>query len=124
MAQFRGGNIDYRQPRTITTPTKTNWAEIIDKHCRIICVTGQEENAKPFALAKLHQLGRKNNNYDPNLCGATDKPSPVWIAQVGSLQVVTIFGWSNETSNPRHQYLEQLQSQGNKQSYQQIFPFS
>ncbi len=124
LAQFRGGNIDYRQPRTITTPTKTNWAEIIDKHCQIICVTGQEENAKPFALAKLHQLGRKNNNYDPNLCGATDKPSPVWIAQVGSLQVVTIFGWSNETSNPRHQYLEQLQSQGNKQSYQQIFPFS
>lgn len=124
LAQFRGGNIDYRQPRTITTPTKTNWAEIIDTHCRIICVTGQEENAKPFALAKLHQLGRKNNNYDPNLCGATDKPSPVWIAQVGSLQVVTIFGWSNETSNPRHQYLEQLQSQGNKQSYQQIFPFS
>ena len=58
-----------------------------------------------------------HNNYDGNLCGKTQGnqviPSPIWIADLGNYQVVTVFG-ANE--NPRRKYLETLQNKV------QIFP--
>jgi CRISPR-associated protein Cmr6 len=111
LQQFRqAGTIDYNHPRSILEPTPETWAEIIDRHCRIICVTGEKENHKHFALAKLHEMNYKGEKYHEYLCGSSkSKPSPIWIAEVGKIQVVTIFGITDDTENPRTQYLDKLQ---------------
>jgi CRISPR-associated protein Cmr6 len=63
-------------------------------------------------------------DYDPNLCGSTTskpvKPSPVWIANFGDFQVVTIFGIDRSPNNPRGKFLNNLQQTSNGSSYRQI----
>jgi CRISPR-associated protein Cmr6 len=58
-------------------------------------------------------------DYDSNLCGQTNKPSPVWIADLEDYQIVTVFG---ATVNPRSKYLQNLRQRS--QQYYQIFPFT
>ena len=101
-----------------TAPITGEWAEAVDKKCRIICVEGNIINKKPPALALLHQEASNNRNrYDPQLCGSMNVRSPIWISRVGSpfndekgfikkgFDVVTIFG----IDNPRRQsFLELL----------------
>jgi CRISPR-associated protein Cmr6 len=107
------------------SPSKEKWYEAIDKHCCILVCGGQERNNKSFALSVLHERDFKVNNsrgeldYDPNLCGKTAKPSPVWICDLDDFQVVTIFG---ATVNPRRSFLQTLQQKAN--SYHKIFPLN
>jgi CRISPR-associated protein Cmr6 len=94
-----------------TAPRTGDWAEAVDKNCRIICIEGDITNNKPPALALLHQEAREGNRYDRELCGSIQVRSPIWISRVGSLfddetgfeeqgfDVVTIFG----INNPRRQ---------------------
>ena len=49
------------------------------------------------------------------------KPSPVWIADLGDYQVVTVFG---ATQNPRQKYLANLRQNTDRQNYLQIWPLS
>ena len=123
LEQFRSeGTIDYLHPRAVTIPTTNSWSEAIDSHCQIVCVAGDAKNNKPFALAVLHQLGRSDNGYNPDLCGATQIPSPVWIAKVGGLQVVTVFG---STEKPRRDYVAALQAKnGGCQGFATILPLT
>lgn len=100
-----------------------SWQEAADQHCRILIAQGEEDFAKPFALAQLHhQKFKVNGDYDGNLCGQVRgkggvKPSPVWIADVGeNYQVVTIFG---ATASPRRDYVRTLRDAGAIQ----VFPF-
>ncbi|KOP26842.1 hypothetical protein AMR41_08225 [Hapalosiphon sp. MRB220] len=112
LQQFREKEeIDYYHPRTVLTPTSQTWAEVVDSNCRIIGVTGNKENNKPFALAKLHEIEYQGRRYHQYLCGSTVKPSPVWIAELGNFQVVTIFGVNEDSKNPRKQYLDKLREQ-------------
>jgi CRISPR-associated protein Cmr6 len=65
-------------------------------------------------------------NYDASLCGAVlgakVKPSPVWVADLGDYQVVTIFGVTNDQQNPRRRFLRELKSQTDRDNYAQIWP--
>ncbi|MFM7888422.1 MAG: RAMP superfamily CRISPR-associated protein [Pseudanabaena sp.] len=47
-------------------------------------------------------------------------PSPIWINDQGTYQVVTIFGVSNQADNSRYRYLQGLQTDRN--NFLQIFP--
>jgi CRISPR-associated protein Cmr6 len=92
--------------------TQQNWSEAIDQNCRIVVVSGEENHGKCYALSILHsEKLKQNGNYDGNLCGFTIgnnvKPSPVWIADLGDYQIVTVFG---ATENPRRLYLETLKN--------------
>ncbi|AFY51322.1 uncharacterized protein predicted to be involved in DNA repair (RAMP superfamily) (plasmid) [Nostoc sp. PCC 7524] len=115
--QGLGINFNYRQTRNCGLVSNHQWTEAIDANCRIIVCSGKEVLGKPYALAVLHSKELKfNDNYDGNLCGKVGrevKPSPVWIADLGDYQVVTVFGASE---NPRRNYLEKLQNK------LQIFP--
>ncbi|MFM5898513.1 MAG: type III-B CRISPR module RAMP protein Cmr6, partial [Dolichospermum sp.] len=116
--QTLGVNFNSRQLRTCGIVRNNQWTEAIDANCRIFVCSGDEKFGKSYALSVLHSDELKfNNNYDGNLCGKTQGnqviPSPVWIADLGSYQVVTVFG-ANE--NPRRKYLETLQNKV------QIFP--
>ncbi|MFM5892272.1 MAG: type III-B CRISPR module RAMP protein Cmr6 [Dolichospermum sp.] len=111
-------NFNSQQLRTCGIVRNNQWTEAIDANCRIFVCSGDEKFGKSYALSVLHSDELKfNNNYDGNLCGKTQGnqviPSPVWIADLGSYQVVTVFG-ANE--NPRRKYLETLQNKV------QIFP--
>ncbi len=92
----------------------TDCAEVADENCRIVAVSGPVQNAKPFALWKLHeQANLGNGQYDPELCGSMGgPPSPIWIAKVDRLQVVTIF---DITNGKRFDYFETLTSQPDAQ---------
>lgn len=123
LQQFREKEeIDYHHPRPILTPTPQTWAEVVDSNCRIVCVTGSRENDKPFALAKLHEIEYQGRIYHRYLCGSTSKPSPVWIAEIGTFQVVTIFGVDEDSNNPRKQYLDKLREQAGS-NYSEIWNF-
>jgi CRISPR-associated protein Cmr6 len=107
---------------------KGQWQDIANTNCSIIVCSGDGDNGKPYALATLHsddfKLEKTRNGkielvYDPDLCGKTGDRSPVWIADHGHYQVVTVFG---ATQNPRKEYLETLEK--NAAEYQQIFPFT
>jgi CRISPR-associated protein Cmr6 len=116
--QTLGVNFNSRQLRTCGIVRNNQWTEAIDANCRIFVWSGDETFGKSYALSVLHSDELKfHNNYDGNLCGKTQGnqviPSPVWIADLGSYQVVTVFG-ANE--NPRRKYLETLQNKV------QIFP--
>ena len=128
LSQLTGNQINYRQPRNIGQVRREQWTEAIDSNCRIIVCSGQEDFGKPYPLAVLHSKDLKvedrrgNLNYDGNLCGqvlGNVKPSPVWIADLGDYQVVTVFG---ATENPRREYLNRLRSNTNRNSYWQIWP--
>ena len=114
-------------PLSFTRPSDRNWSDAVDKHCRIIVCSGEEQYGKPHALAVLHNRELKVENrrgqldYDGNLCGQTTrpvKPSPVWIADLEDYQVVTVFG---ATVAPRSHYLQELEQRSHE--YYQIFPF-
>ena len=90
------------------------WREAVDANCRIVLCGGDEDYGKPYALAVLHSQEfkvtdrRGEKTYDGNLCGVVGKevkPSPVWIADLGDYQVVTVFG---ATQGKRKDYLDML----------------
>jgi CRISPR-associated protein Cmr6 len=117
--------VNYTKPKTVGTVNAQSWTEAIDANCRIVVCSGKEDFNKPYALAVLHSDQLKEyGRYDGNLCGKVAggvKPSPVWIADSGDYQVVTVFG---ATQNPRKQYLEGLRNGTNKNNYVQVFPFT
>lgn len=141
LAQVTGISIDSRSPLTTKQVSPHAWAEAIDRNCRIVVCSGTENFQKPYALAILHddrfKQSRKDKtgkeikdsngqvvrNYNPNLCGSTNtkpvKPSPVWIADLGNYQVITVFG---TTQDPRQDYLKVLQKEATE--YRQIFPLT
>ncbi|MCC3568079.1 MAG: type III-B CRISPR module RAMP protein Cmr6 [Oscillatoriales cyanobacterium] len=72
--------------------------ESIGRDCKIVvCQGNSNSQTKSFTLNVLHELARNNNgNYDRDLCGdANSNPSPIWIADLGNYQVVTVFGADN-----------------------------
>ena len=90
------------------------WREAVDANCRIVLCGGDEDYGKPYALAVLHSQELKvtdrrgEKTYDGNLCGVVGrevKPSPVWIADLGDYQVVTVFG---ATQEPRKGFVNKL----------------
>jgi CRISPR-associated protein Cmr6 len=106
-----------------------NWKEAIDANCRIIVCAGNSQQEKPYALATLHSPDFKitkgqYKDYDGNLCGQVSrgvKPSPVWIADLGDYQIVTVFG---ATENPRNRYLQELRSRTSMDNFAQIWPLN
>ncbi|MFB2646867.1 type III-B CRISPR module RAMP protein Cmr6 [Raphidiopsis sp. BLCC-F218] len=125
--QGLGVNFTYRQLRNCGTVNSFTWNEALDINAKIIVVSNDNSN-KGYALNTLHQnfhqLEHTNYTEAKNLCGGVRKdspnrvkreviPSPVWIADLGDYQVVTVFG---ATENPRKKYLETLQNK------LQIFP--
>ncbi|XZO02282.1 MAG: RAMP superfamily CRISPR-associated protein [Microcoleus sp.] len=140
LAALTGNRINYLNPREIGVVRRDNWTEAVDKNCRIVVCSGDEDFGKPYALAVLHnddlkitvkdnkgepvkEQGQVKKIYDANLCGKVSrdvKPSPVWIADLGDYQVVTVFG---ATQNPRQKYLANLQEQTTKPNFVQLWPF-
>lgn len=125
LAQIAKTNINYRSPKQVDSVNRQQWTEAVDANCRIIVCAGQKDFGKPYALAVLHSQELKfNGNYDGNLCGKVGKevqPSPVWIADLGDYQVVTVFG---ATQDPRKKYLKGLRDRTSSQNYAQIWPLS
>ncbi len=128
LSQLTKDKINNRQPRNIGQVHRGQWTEAVDSNCRIIVCSGKEDFGKPYALAVLHSRDLKvedrrgNLNYDGNLCGqvlGNVKPSPVWIADLGDYQVVTVFG---ATENPRREYLNRLRNQTDRTNFFQIWP--
>lgn len=122
-------NINSRSLQTVGRVSVQHWVEAVDAHCRIVVCSGKEDFGKPYALAVLHSRDLKIKDrqdrldYDGNLCGKVGrevKPSPVWIADLGDYQVVTVFG---ATQNPRKNYLQTLRDRTTPQNYIQILPF-
>ncbi len=132
---------DFHQALEVLTDTKTvarsagtvlsdTWVEALDANAVMLLCKGQDKYDKPYALSVLHDESLKVKNYrdvldyDPNLCGSTTskpvKPSPVWIANFGDFQVVTIFGIDHTLDNPRSKFLKNLQQTSNGSSYRQI----
>lgn len=129
--QALGVNFNYRQLRSCGTVNSFTWFEALDINAKIIVVSNKDDDNKGYALETLHEYFHKletpNYSEAKNLCGGVNKdnpfpnrnakreviPSPVWIADLGNYQVVTVFG-ANE--NPRRKYLETLQNKV------QIFP--
>lgn len=109
------------QPRNAGSVSQRDWTEAIDASCRIIVCSGDEDFGKPYALATLHRLGRQGEGrYDKFLCGGVQGgvvPSPVWIADLDSYQVVTVFG---ATQDPRSSFLKELRDSSHE--FAQIWP--
>lgn len=131
---------DFHKALELLTNTKTTarsagavsidtWVEAVDSNAVMLLCKGLDKYDKPYALSILHSEELKVQNrgkldYDPNLCGSTTskpvKPSPVWIANFGDFQVVTIFGVDGNPDNPRGKFLKTLQQTKNGSSYRQI----
>ncbi|MBD2576997.1 RAMP superfamily CRISPR-associated protein [Oscillatoria sp. FACHB-1406] len=129
--------LDYHNPKLVGRVTEEKWLNAVDGYCKIIICTGNSDNHKPYALSVLHcnsfkvNADSKNDNdsqrtlkkiYDGNLCGQVKKPvkpSPVWIADLGDYQVVTVFG---ANVNPRDRYLQELRSRTSRDNYVRVFP--
>jgi CRISPR-associated protein Cmr6 len=130
--------IDPQQLLSVGQVSQDTWHEAIDRHCRVIVCAGAKDFDKPYALALLHddsfkknktdrnsqpilKEGKEERKYDPDLCGTTEgrvvKPSPIWIADLGNYQVVTVFGADQD---PRKKYLKQLRTSA--YNFAQIFP--
>ncbi|MDB9313720.1 RAMP superfamily CRISPR-associated protein [Spirulina sp. CS-785/01] len=127
LGQLTSQNLDYNH-RTNNFPVhQDTWTDAVDRNCEIIICNGRERNDKPYALNILHSPQFKikrgsREDYDGNLCGKVVKgvqPSPVWIADLGDYQVVTVFG---ATQNPRRQYVEELSNQTSAKNYATVFP--
>jgi CRISPR-associated protein Cmr6 len=108
-------------PRSAGQVQRDKWPQAVDANCRIVVCSGEEDFNKPYALATLHRLGRRGEGqYDRFLCGGVQRgavPSPVWIADLGDYQVVTVFG---ATADPRKKYLEELKKDAD--DFQVIWP--
>jgi CRISPR-associated protein Cmr6 len=136
LAQLAGEKINQRRNGAVN---RGNWTEAIDANCQIVVCSGNEDFGKPYALAVLHsdnlkkivtdregnpvkEEGKVKKIYDPDLCGKVSrdvKPSPVWIADLGDYQIVTVFG---ATQDPRQEYLATLRKNTDRQNYLQIWP--
>ncbi|NJL56062.1 type III-B CRISPR module RAMP protein Cmr6 [bacterium] len=107
--------------RRLVPVERSQWAEAVDRHCKILICSGPEKNDKPFALSILHSPQfKKDGDYDGDLCGKVLRgvqPSPVWIADLGEYQVVTIFGANQD---PRRQFAQELEQR--RSSTFSVFP--
>jgi CRISPR-associated protein Cmr6 len=121
-------NINTNNLRTVDQVSQNQWIDAADSNCQIFVCAGNEQRGKPHALAILHsdtlKITGKNGQreYDGNLCGKVSggaKPSPVWIADLGNYQIVTVFG---ANLNPRQEFIKQLRSNTSPQNFAQIFP--
>lgn len=126
LQQLTNININSNNLKTCSNVTQKDWVEAIDKNCKIVVVSGEENFGKCYALSVLHSEKLKHNgDYDGNLCGYTKgnnvKPSPVWITDLDNYQIVTVFGASE---NPRKRYLQELKNNTSKDNYVQVFPYS
>ncbi|WP_448526971.1 RAMP superfamily CRISPR-associated protein [Parathermosynechococcus lividus] len=118
IAHLSGEKINSQHPQLVSAETVTSedWLEALDKNCRIVICSGDSRGEKPYGLSLLHDPSLKyNGNYNKRLCGSTEKPSPVWISDLGEYQVITIFG---VTKDPRLNFLKFLQGK-----CLQLFPF-
>ena len=130
LAKITTATIDYRSCHEVDKVSNDKWAEAVDKNCQIWLFAGLSNTNKPYALKELHEQFHRLENTDmaeaKNLCGGTKKDklgrdaisSPIWIADLGEYQIVTIFG---ATEDPRKTYLETLKKNAKESS--QIFPF-
>jgi CRISPR-associated protein Cmr6 len=136
---FSGNTISLR---SIHEPSAERWTEVADRYCRIVVVRGEDGEKKPYALDLLHeQFHQLKNSGDltgaKNLCGGVSRdeytvngqriqrgatPSPIWVAKLDHYQVVTIFGVTEDSQNPRKRYLEKLQRRTDNQNFAQLFP--
>ena len=116
LTTLSGRSLNPLQPLTAGSVRRDQWTEAVDKNCRIVVCAGKEDFSKPYALSVLHSDEFKPKNrkgqsdYDSNLCGKVRgkaMPSPIWIADLGDYQVVTVFG---ATQEPRSQFLGALKS--------------
>ncbi|MBD2097720.1 type III-B CRISPR module RAMP protein Cmr6 [Trichocoleus sp. FACHB-591] len=130
LQQIANRPLNPNAPLTLGPVNRDRWAEAVDGNCQILVCAGPEDFDKPYALAVLHSQDLKDCDrsdkpgYDPNLCGTTNrpvKPSPVWIANLGDYQVVTVFG---ATQDPRKHYLQELKQRAGRQNFAQIWPLS
>jgi CRISPR-associated protein Cmr6 len=104
-------------PKNLGAISSDRWREAVDANCKILVCGGDEDYGKPYALAVLHSKNfkvqvRGQVTYDGNLCGIVGrevKPSPVWVADLGDYQIVTVFG---ATQDPRKAFVEELTKQG------------
>ncbi|MDV2992005.1 MAG: hypothetical protein N4J56_001659 [Chroococcidiopsis sp. SAG 2025] len=123
LGKLTGRTIEPRSPLTIGQVRPDTWHEAVDSNCRIVVCAGASHNYKPYALSVLHDPElQRGRDYDGDLCGKVRprvKPSPVWIANLGDYQVVTVFG---STQDPRRNYLQELRDRTSQQNYAQIFP--
>jgi len=121
LSQLTGQSINHKTLNQVGEVNRGNWQEAVDCNCRIIVCSGKSNSNKPFALSVLHDRAfHHNGDYDGFLCGKVRggvKPSPVWIADTGDFQVVTVFG---ATADPRRRYLRELRDQSAE--YLPIFP--
>ncbi len=125
LGQISGKTIDPNNLKNTGQPSQKDWREVADSNCRIFVCSGKEQNGKPYALSVLHSPQLKvNGNYDGFLCGKVQggvKPSPVWIADLGDYQILTVFA---ATADPRQRYIRQLQEGTGRDKFAQIFPFN
>jgi len=126
LKQISGQNVALTNLQAVGMPRRDSWEEVLDRNCRIVVCAGSEDYGKAHALAILHSPDfKRNGDYNPDLCGSVRgsvKPSPVWIADQGDYQVVTMFGISSQADNPRFKYLQKLQS--DEADFLQIFPIA
>ena len=128
--------INHQSPLALGTVRHDHWHEAMDRHCKIIVCSGEEDFGKPYTLSILHDddlkieipdkhdKNKKVKVYDGHLCGEVKgnhvKPSPIWIANLGNYQVVNVFGADQD---PRKKYLKELRDRTSPQTFAQIFPF-
>ncbi|MGK7872777.1 MAG: type III-B CRISPR module RAMP protein Cmr6 [Xenococcaceae cyanobacterium] len=103
LARLTSSTLNTQSPNQITT----KFREFIGRNCTIVVCHGNSTSNKPFALHVLHRLAHQGNGqYDSELCGDSNShPSPIWIADLGKYQVVTIFDSRN---NKRSEFLREL----------------
>ena len=125
LGKLSGSTINWNKPNKVGTVNASTWTEAVDANCCILVCSGNADFGKPYALAVLHSDDLKvNGDYNGNLCGKVSggvKPSPVWIADLGKYQVVTVFG---ATQDPRKQFVQKLKPQPKSESHAQIWPFT
>ncbi len=123
LEKLSGQTIIGRSPLSVGQVRRDRWVEVVDANCKIMVCSGQAGFGKPYGLSILHHPDFKlSGEYDGNLCGQVRggvKPSPVWIADLGDYQVVTVFG---ATQDPRKKYVQALRDRA--QFCTQIFPMS
>ncbi|MGD2184412.1 RAMP superfamily CRISPR-associated protein [Lusitaniella coriacea] len=89
------------------TLSNRDWEEAIDRDCCILVCSRQKASSQPFALSVLHR-----EQFKRSICKQGSRPSPVWIADFGMYQVVTIFGVKHnpesQQTNLRNEYFQVL----------------
>lgn len=120
LKEITGNIIALNLPLSTKLSSEKNWNEIVDNNCQIVVCSGNynQEFGKPHALAVLHDTSLKNKGrYDSNICGESGDRSPIWIADLGNYQVVTVFG-ANEIN--RKNFLKLLKEKTDLKEYAQI----